>query len=91
MNTTSETITKIKKLEQVGVLRALPFLLDGERIYSEFEEIMSLSTFAKVRNVLEEIGFIKTRSPEGKKLYHSLTPEGERAAKLLLKILDEIS
>ena len=51
-----ELVEKIKKLEQVGVLRMLPFIKENSHHVSEFDDIMSLHAFKWAMDIAEEIG-----------------------------------
>ena len=82
-----ELVEKIKKLEQVGVLRMLPFIRENSHHVSEFDEVMSLHAFKRAMGVAEEIGWILVEEGiRGRKII-SPTEKGEKAIELLGQIL----
>jgi DNA-binding MarR family transcriptional regulator len=80
-------LENVRALEQIGVLRILLFLLEGEKRSREFEEIMSSNTLTKARKILEDAGFINIEDGLRRRKLHSLTPDGKKAASALKEIL----
>lgn len=53
-----EIVEKTKKLEQVRVLRMLPFIKENSHHVSEFDDIMSLHSFKRAMDIAQEMGWI---------------------------------
>jgi len=83
-----EFVTKTKRMEQVGVLRALPFIINNSHFVSQFDEVMSLHAFSRALDILEEFGWVEvTEGIRGRKNV-SLTEKGKKATKLYLQIIE---
>ena len=81
---------QVRQFEQVGVLRALLFLRNGEKTAREFEKIMSPPTWIKAREVLLELGLMEVEEGPRRSLIHSLTEKGASVSDLLQRILEEV-
>ena len=87
----TELYDKIKKLEQVGVLRGLLFLREGTKMTREFEEVVSMPTWTRAGSqVMEELGLITVEEGQRLRLNHTLTEKGQRVSDILVKLLNEI-
>ncbi len=86
-----ELLEKVRHLEQIGVLRGLLFLREGEKTTREFERIMSMPTWTKsARPILLELGLIQIEDGKRRRVIHSLTEKGQRVSELLVKLLNEL-
>ena len=86
-----ELLEKVRHLEQIGVLRGLLFLRDGNKTTREFEEIMSMPTWTKsARPILLELELIQIEEGKRRRVIHSLTEKGEQVSAQLIKLLVDL-
>lgn len=86
-----ELLEKVRHLEQIGVLRGLLFLREGEKTTREFEQIMSMPTWTKsARPILLELGLIQIEEGKRRRVIHSLTEKGIRVSDQFTKLLTEV-
>ena len=83
-----DIVTKTRKMEQVGVLRVLPFIINNSHFVSQFDEVMSLHAFSRALVILEEIGWVETNEGIRGRKDVSLTEKGKKATKLYLQIIE---
>lgn len=83
-----DCLDTVKQLEQVGVLRALLFLQNGEKMYSGFEEVMSANTWTKARRVLLDLGWLEIEEGKNRAKIHCLSRKGQEVARLLEDIIE---
>ena len=86
-----ELLEKVRHLEQIGVLRGLLFLRDGEKTTREFEQIMSMPTWTKsARPILLELGLIQIEEGKRRRVIHSLTEKGTHVSDQLINLLSAL-